>query len=169
VTNATPRTREVIIRVAEPDGNATAFLRPPWSARWTTVWRHSAERLAHRVGPHLRLRPGMSVPQFHGAAPALWLSEIEQLETALADATWTKIVFEPSPAAALDAFRLGRESLVARRALSAGHILGRDDIAIVVGGPGVSATAADVVVGRTLRYDLNADEPITFGMIEVGP
>lgn len=169
MTAATASTREVIVCVAEPDGDAATFLRPPWLPRWTSVWRDSPETLARRVGPHLRLRPGMSVPQFHGAAPALWLTEIEQLEAALTDATWATIVFEPSVAAKLDAFRLARESLATRRPLAAGHVLARDDIAFVVGGLGVPASVIDAVVGRALRYDLNADEPITFGMIEIVP
>jgi hypothetical protein len=44
--------------------------------------------------------------------------------------------------------------------------LTRDDVTIVAGGLGVPASALETVVGCALCYDLNVDEPITFGMIE---
>jgi hypothetical protein len=161
-------TRELIVCVAEPAGDAAVFLRRPWSDRWSRIWREPAEALAGSIGPHLRLRPGMAVPQFEGGRPALWLTELDQLETALGDPTWATIVFQPSAAAALDAMRMQRGALAASRPLAAGHVLTRDDVAVVRGGLGVPEAALDKVIGRALCYDLNADEPITFGMIEIG-
>jgi hypothetical protein len=87
-------TRELIICVAESAGDAEIFLKAPWAGRWTTVWREPAEGLARRIGPHLRLRPGMALPQFHGGQPALWLSELEQLDLAMGEAAWATIVFQ---------------------------------------------------------------------------
>jgi hypothetical protein len=160
-------TLDVIVFVNEPAGDAAVFLRRPWSDRWTRVWREPVERLVAEIGPHLRLKPGMAVPQLEGGRLALWLTELEQLETALGDPTWTTIVFQPSAAAALDALRQQRGALAASRPLAAGHVLTRDDVTVVAGGLGVPETALDQVLGRALCYDLNAEEPITFGMIEI--
>lgn len=55
-------------------------------------------------------------------------------------------------------YRLGRRSLVASRHLSAGHTIGRDDIAVKRPGYGIPVHEMDIVVGRTTDRDVEADE-----------
>ena len=71
----------------------------------------------------------------------------------------------PSPVAALDMLRRGRLTLVAARALPAGHILDVADLNEEVGGPGVGGNLRPALIGRRLLYPLTEEQPIDFGYI----
>ena len=71
----------------------------------------------------------------------------------------------PSPVAALDMLRRGRLSLVAARALPAGHILTAADMDEEVGGPGVGHDLRPALIGRRLLYPLAAGQALDFGYI----
>lgn len=66
----------------------------------------------------------------------------------------------------LERFTAGRVSLVAARDLRAGAVLAPDMIATKAPLRGISPLLLDHIVGKRLLYDLPADTPITFGMIE---
>lgn len=71
----------------------------------------------------------------------------------------------PSPVAALDMLRRGRLTLVAARALPAGHILNAADLDEEVGGPGLGGDLRPALIGRRLLYPLTAGQAIDFGYI----
>jgi len=58
------------------------------------------------------------------------------------------------------------ESLVASRSLRRGAVLSEKDLKIVPDLRGLSAARRNDVIGRRLLFDLEGDEPITFGVLE---
>ena len=61
--------------------------------------------------------------------------------------------------------RSGR-SLVARRSLPRGSALKASDVESRPGTAGLSPRLIDWLTGRRLRYDVEAGEPLTFGMVD---
>jgi sialic acid synthase SpsE len=57
----------------------------------------------------------------------------------------------------LDVRRASRQSLCATRNLSAGQVIGPDDITIKRPGTGIPAARRDAIIGRTLAADCPAD------------
>lgn len=53
-----------------------------------------------------------------------------------------------------------RKAIVARHALKAGHVLTMDDIALKRPATGIEPAMQDIVIGRTLRRDLERDAPL---------
>jgi sialic acid synthase SpsE len=58
-------------------------------------------------------------------------------------------------------------SLVVQRRLPRGHVLRAADIAPRQGGPGLSPRLVEWVVGRRLKYDVEAGETLTFGLVDL--
>jgi hypothetical protein len=158
---------KIILRLPEMADDADVFLETPWCGCWTEFTREPVALLKARLGTYLQLKPGMEVPYFGGSGATLWITEIEQLNLALADECWTAIVFEPTRSASLDAIGPRRRSLVAKHALKSGDVLTAADVEIISGGLGLSEGMLAAVLDQTLCYDLNPGEPITFGMIAV--
>lgn len=61
--------------------------------------------------------------------------------------------------------RLGRRSLVAARAISAGQVITDEDITIKRPGTGIEPAALCMVIGRTSRVDILADQVLTWEMV----
>lgn len=62
-------------------------------------------------------------------------------------------------------YRLARRSLVAACPIAKGQQISRDMLAVKRPGFGISARFIDVVVGRTARQDIEADEVLTWEMV----
>jgi sialic acid synthase SpsE len=71
----------------------------------------------------------------------------------------------PSPEEAEEMYTLGRRSLIAARDLPAGTLLEREMITIKRPGFGIRPKDLDLVVGRTLRVDVEEDEILTWDMV----
>ena len=54
----------------------------------------------------------------------------------------------------------------ARRSLSRGATLKASDVESRPGNAGLSPRLIDWLTGRSLRYDVDAGEPLTFGMVD---
>jgi N-acetylneuraminate synthase len=94
----------------------------------------------------------------HGIARLV--KDIRNIEAALGDG-----VKRPMPSE-LDTRAVARRSLVAARALPAGHRLTRDDIAIKRPGTGIPPADVDRLVGRTLGRGLASDELLDWTAVE---
>jgi sialic acid synthase SpsE len=70
--------------------------------------------------------------------------------------------YEPDELDLVDAIRPG---VVAACAIRAGTVLTADMLALRAPVMGLSAEFLPSIVGRTVRYDLRAFEPITFGVL----
>ena len=57
-------------------------------------------------------------------------------------------------------------SLVARRAMRKGHLLRASDLDARTTAEGVSPRLLQWLTGRRLRYDVEAGDPMTFGLVE---
>ena len=92
---------------------------------------------------------------------ALEPDELADMVRAIRDteASLGSSVKRATPAEA-EMFRLGRRSLVASRALTAGHTVQKKDIAVKRPGYGIAVHEVDLVVGLPLRQDVEADEPL---------
>ncbi len=66
-------------------------------------------------------------------------------------------------ASELETRKVVQKSIVAKRALSAGSILNADDVALRRAGNGLPAMYLDMLLGKTLRRDVGADEILTMG------
>jgi sialic acid synthase SpsE len=62
-------------------------------------------------------------------------------------------------------YRIGRRSLVAARAMEAGHVLTRDDVAVKRPGYGIPVQDLEVVVGRRTATAIDADEILHWQML----
>jgi sialic acid synthase SpsE len=71
----------------------------------------------------------------------------------------------PAPEEAEEMYTLGRRSLIAARDLPAGTLLEREMITIKRPGFGIRPKDLDLVVGRTLRVDVEEDEILTWDMV----
>jgi sialic acid synthase SpsE len=58
------------------------------------------------------------------------------------------------------------QSLVARRAMRQGHRLRASDIGSAVAAGGISPRLSPWAIGRRLRYDVEAGDPLTFGIVD---
>jgi sialic acid synthase len=63
--------------------------------------------------------------------------------------------------------KMGKK-LVAARALSAGHVLTEDDLAMKSPGDGLPPYALEQIVGRTLIRPLQPDDDISFEVLSQG-
>jgi sialic acid synthase SpsE len=90
------------------------------------------------------------------------VSAIRDLEAAVAP-VGPRQVLPPE----LEAFAEGRAALVAARDLQSGAVLAWDMLAAKAPLRGVSPALVDLFVGRKLLYDVPADAPITFGMVDL--
>jgi sialic acid synthase SpsE len=86
---------------------------------------------------------------------------IRDAEAALGDGRKTG----PGPEELDENYTLGRRSLIATRDISAGTVLEPDMITIKRPGFGIPPKHLDVVVGRTLRKDVEADDVLTWDMV----
>jgi len=104
-------------------------------------------------------------------AVSLTTAELRQLATGLdAVARLSKVVDKEQAARELQPMRdLFTKSIVARYDLSAGHRLVADDLAFKKPGYGLPPSALEEVVGRRLRRDLLADEPLSSKDFEPEP
>lgn len=68
----------------------------------------------------------------------------------------------PSSAEAQEMYRLARRSVIAARAIPAGSPIARDQLVVKRPGYGIAPKDIDLVVGRTARVDIEADEVITW-------
>jgi N-acetylneuraminate synthase len=66
----------------------------------------------------------------------------------------------------LGALEASGRALVARRALRAGRVLRASDVSAGPSAAGLSVRLGRWVTGKRLRYDLEAGEPITFGILD---
>lgn len=71
----------------------------------------------------------------------------------------------PSPEESGEMYRLGRRSLITTRALPAGTTLTADMLTVKRPGYGVAPKHLDLVLGRTLRQDVEDDDILTWEMI----
>jgi sialic acid synthase SpsE len=71
----------------------------------------------------------------------------------------------PSPEESEEMYTLGRRSLIAARELSAGTVLEREMITIKRPGFGIRPKHLDLVVGRTLKVDVEEDEILTWDKV----
>lgn len=67
----------------------------------------------------------------------------------------------------LDCINVARKSLVAARDLTAGHVLGREDIAIKRPGTGISPAMLGQVLGQALPAAVQADELLPEALLQV--
>lgn len=109
----------------------------------------------------LRVPPRMK----GGSRVALHCVRLEAVRHLASTAGDFDIVFSPSLLARLDRHRVLRSTLLAARAMDAGHRIEAADLATEPGGSGMSADLEDTVTGRVLLYDLPAGSAIDFGMI----
>lgn len=58
-----------------------------------------------------------------------------------------------------------RLRILVKRNLKSGHYLGEEDIYFEEGAVGISADYHKLIIGKELRYDVNKQTPITFGLI----
>lgn len=75
------------------------------------------------------------------------------------------IVFQPSPATALDLLRRQRQTLVMTADRDAGHILSLADLHAEVGGSGIGVQWREAMVGRRLLYPVTSGQAMDFGYI----
>ena len=142
----------------------TIFTGPDWDSHWAGVVENIES--AVRAAALVQLDPAAALPRMHGDA-AILIEDLGQLERLIVDSHgWSVIVFQPSCLACLDALRMAKRSVVARRALSAGHTIASEDLTVVAGGGGLDETVAERLVGTRLVYDVAAGGPITFGLVE---
>lgn len=105
-------------------------------------------------------------PRSRGAARvALFCTNLEVLERLESFGGDIDILFQPTLLARLDRHRAIRSTLVAARALDAGHRIDESDLTVEAGGAGMSADLKATVIGRPLLYDLPSGSAIDFGMI----
>jgi len=105
-------------------------------------------------------------PRLSGKARvALHCVRFEALEHLISIAGDLDIIFSPSLLTRLDRHRSLRPTLLAARAMDAGHRIVAADLATETGGAGMSAELKDTVIGRVLLYDLPSGSAIDFGMI----
>ena len=71
----------------------------------------------------------------------------------------------PGPEESEEMYRLGRRSLVLTRDLREGTVLERDMLTVKRPGFGIKPKELDVVLGRALRVDAEADEILTWEML----
>lgn len=109
----------------------------------------------------LRVAPRLS----GDARVALYCVRLEALQHLVSIAGDFDIVFNPSLLTRLDRHRALRPTLLAGRAMDAGHRIKPDDLATEIGGAGMSADLKDTIIGRVLLYDLPSGSAIDFGMI----
>ena len=117
------------------------------------------------IEKHITLDRGMPGPD-HGFAIepdelAAMVRGIRDAEAALGDGRKNG----PSPEELDENYTLGRRSLIAARDLSAGTVLEPDMITIKRPGYGIAPKHLDIVVGRTLRTDVEADDVLTWEMV----
>lgn len=89
------------------------------------------------------------------------VSGIREAEAALGDGRKAG----PSPEESEEMYALARRSLIAARALPAGTVIEREMITIKRPGFGIPPKHLDLVVGRTLRVDVEEDEILTWDMV----
>jgi len=105
-------------------------------------------------------------PRLSGKARvALHCVRLEALEHLISIAGDFDIIFSPSLLTRLDRHRSLRPTLLAARAMDAGHRIVATDLGSETGGAGMSAELKDTVIGRVLLYDLPSGSAIDFGMI----
>jgi hypothetical protein len=105
-------------------------------------------------------------PRLSGKARvALHCVRLEALEHLVSIGGDLDIIFSPSLLTCLDRYRSMRSTLLAARAMDAGHRIVAADLATETGGAGMSAELKDTVIGRVLLYDLPSGSAIDFGMI----
>lgn len=140
------------------------FAGPDWQSSWTSIVAEVETAIGSAA--LVRLDPAAALPIMQGDA-AILIEDLGQLQRLFVDPRgWSVIVFQPSYLACLDALRLGKRSIVADRALSAGHTLASEDMTTVSGGAGLDESIAARLVGTRLAYDIAAGSPITFGLVE---
>ncbi|MHB1244615.1 MAG: N-acetylneuraminate synthase family protein, partial [Gaiellaceae bacterium] len=71
----------------------------------------------------------------------------------------------PSPEESEEMYTLGRRSLIAARGLPAGTVLEPEMITVKRPGFGIRPKDLDLVIGRTLRVDVEEDEILTWDMV----
>ena len=71
----------------------------------------------------------------------------------------------PSPEESEEMYTLGRRSLIAARELPAGTVLEPEMITVKRPGFGIRPKDLDLVIGRTLRVDVEEDEILTWDMV----
>ena len=125
----------------------------------------AAARGAAFIEKHITLDRGMPGPD-HGFAIepdelVAMVRGIRDAEAALGDGRKNG----PSPEELDENYTLSRRSLIAARDLPAGTVLEPDMIAIKRPGYGIAPKHLDIVLGRTLRTNVEADDVLTWEMV----
>jgi sialic acid synthase len=89
--------------------------------------------------------------------------DLKRTRAALGDGTKT-----PHPSETDPITKMGKK-IVAARTLEAGHVLGRDDLALRSPGDGLPPYELDNVIGRTLRHPIVEDQELTFEHLDELP
>jgi N-acetylneuraminate synthase len=130
----------------------------------STVAVAAVARGARVIEKHITLDPSLPGPDHRASLDPKAFKEmvdaIRATESALGDG-----VKRPMPSE-IDARTIARRSLVAARALPAGTLLTRADIAIKRPGIGIETKHLDAFVGRKLRRDVAADELFAWGDLD---
>ena len=71
----------------------------------------------------------------------------------------------PSPEESVEMYRLARRSLVATRDLQAGTVLQADMITVKRPGYGIAPKHLELVLGRALTQDVEADDILVWEMV----
>jgi sialic acid synthase SpsE len=117
------------------------------------------------IEKHITLDRGMPGPDHSFAAEpdelAAMVRAIRDAEAALGDGRKDG----PIPEELEENYVLGRRSLIAARDLPAGTVLEPDMLTVKRPGFGIAPKHFDLVVGRTLREDVEADDVLTWDMV----
>jgi sialic acid synthase SpsE len=71
----------------------------------------------------------------------------------------------PSAPEAVEMYRLARRSLIAACDIAAGTVITREHLVVKRPGYGIAPKHIELVIGRTARVDIEADEILTWEMI----
>lgn len=89
------------------------------------------------------------------------VSGVREIEAAFGDG----ILRGPSEEEAREMYALARRSVVAATDIPAGTVIERDHLVVKRPGFGIAPKLIDVVVGRTARVDIEADDIVTWDMV----
>lgn len=125
----------------------------------------AAARGAALIEKHVTLDRGMEGPDHSFATEpeelAAIVSGIRDAQAALGDGRKDG----PGPEEREENYVLARRSLIVTRDLSAGTVLGPEMLTVKRPGFGIAPKHLDLVIGRTLRADVEADDVLTWEMV----
>jgi len=143
-----------------------SFPKTPFDEDWDEVYCGDSDQLRDRFDIVISAKEvDFLIRNSNGALNvALWCDDFSFLENISMPSNIT-VIFSPGFLATIEAERLGRMTLIARRALARGSILQSDDLSEIAGGVGVTTNLRESFIARELAYDLMETQSIDFGCV----